>query len=853
MTPAPGLDSERAWEKRRTRFRTGSAVAAFVLCVALVAGMALFILREIDQLSRANSDNVQWSLSQADVEFARFQLALAQAEVDSNGLAYIRRRFDIFYSRISTLDTGTVYQDVRADPEFARHLENVTTFLERAVDVIDAQDDELTQALPRLGAEAAAVLADVRAMSLAGLSAFAEASDARRAGLIGTLAALAVVLGLILGGLVLFAYLLSRLHRLAESRAEHLVEAGERMRMIVGAAPDAIVVTNRAGAILDFNPEAAALFGCPAQEAIGAEVISNLFPAESRASLISGPLACLQSKVKPGAMDRHFETVAVDRDGRHFAAELSVAAEPNGSRFVLFIRDISDRKEAETSLTIARDRALAGERAKAEFLAIMSHEMRTPLNGLLGSMQLLREHSLDARQTDLLDRMEGSGRLLLGLVDDVLDLSKFEAGKMEAIRQNFLVSWVLDGVVETAAPLADANGNTLSWQWLGQPHDAAVGDARRLRQVLLNLVGNAIKFTKGGEVEIEVECLPDGESLEFRVTDTGIGIRREDLSRIFNDFETLDSSYARQAGGTGLGLGIAKRLTSLMGGEIGVESEFGEGSLFWLRIPVLSASAVPVQPLLEFDQLVAPRRKLDLLLVEDNEMNRFVARQMLEVDGHRVVEAVDGKAGVEWANNRPFDAILMDISMPVMDGIEATRRIRAGGGPSTDCPIIAVTAHALPEEIDGFSAAGMTTIVSKPLDRAALLSALAMVTEGATPLSVPRHADHPHTRIDGRQLDTLLAGLPVSKRDEILARFVVETDGAIQSITSDDLPNDALQAKVHSCAGNCGTFGASALRAALADIETMLKRGEDVAPGALAGLAPLWQGTRREMLDQASA
>jgi PAS domain-containing protein len=242
--------------------------------------MAVFILREIDHLSRANSDNVQWSLSQADVEFARFQLAVAQADGGTGDLAQIRRRFDIFFSRIATLKTGTVYQGIRDDPEFARHLETVDEFLDRSVPVIDGSDAQLAQALPLLGAEAARIFSDVRLMSLAGLSGFAESSDARRSGLINTLVALAVVLGLILGGLILFAYLLSRLHRLAESRADEVVDAGERMRMVVGAAPDAIVVTNRAGAILDFNPEAEALFGCAAQDAIGAEVISNLFPED---------------------------------------------------------------------------------------------------------------------------------------------------------------------------------------------------------------------------------------------------------------------------------------------------------------------------------------------------------------------------------------------------------------------------------------------------------------------------------------------------------------------------------------------------------------------------------------------
>lgn len=847
MPRVPG--SDRAQQRRRTRFQTGMAIAAFAVCAALVAGMAVFILREIDQLSRANSDNVQWSLSQGDVEFTRLQLALAEAEVTGQDLGLLRRRFDVFYSRMATLRTGTVYQDAREDPDFLRHLNEVMAFLDRSVPAIDGDDDDLLRQLPSLRADANAVFPDVRSMSLAGLAAFAETSDARRSGLINMLVALAVVLALIFTGLIMFAYFLSRLHRLAESRADEVVEAGERTRMIVDAAPDAIVVTNKAGAILDFNPEAQALFGYSGQDAAGAAAISFLFPEDQVEALRAGPMSFLQTGAQPGPEVRHFETMARDRDGRSFAAELSVAREPNGSRYVLFVRDISQRKEAEADLTVARDRALAGERAKAEFLAIMSHEMRTPLNGMLGSMQLMRDHKLDERQTDLLDRMENSGRLLKGLVDDVLDLSKFEAGKMEATQQDFLVSWVLDGVVETAAPLADAARNTLGWSWLGPAHDNAIGDARRLRQVLLNLVGNAIKFTRGGEVEIEVECLPDGKMLEFRVIDTGIGIKPEDLGRIFNDFETLDSSYARQTGGTGLGLGIARRLTELMGGEIGAESEPGEGSMFWLRIPVRAAEPATRRSATTSGATPRPSRKLDLLLVEDNETNRFVARQMLESDGHKVTEAVNGQSGVEWAESRAFDAILMDISMPVMDGPEATQQIRAGNGPSAKAPIIAVTAHALPEEIDGFLAAGMTRCISKPLDRKLLLSALAEALEGAASDPATHPTQAPQDHIDGEQLDILMDGLPDGKQEEILTRFLNETDDAIPAIVAQGPEADDLRARVHACAGNCGTFGATALRAALADIETALKQGRDVDASTLAALPPLWERTRRALID----
>ncbi|MBY6155859.1 hybrid sensor histidine kinase/response regulator [Pseudooceanicola nitratireducens] len=844
-TVALATTPDRADQRRRTRFQTGMAVAVLLVCVSLIAGMALFILREIEDLSSANSDNVQWSLSQADVEFIRFQLALSQAQVDGDAehLNLLRRRYDIFYSRMTTLRTGTVYADVRQDFEFTRHLLAVDSFLNDVMPVIDAPDSELLAGLPLLTRKAQMVFPDVRSMSLAGLAAFAERSDERRTGLISMLVLLAVVLAVIFSGLVLFAYFLFRLYRLAETRADLVVEASEHTRMIVSAAPDAIIVTDANGRILDFNPEAQRTFGHSRSAALGEDALTFLF-ADQAADDLRRELAS-----DDDAPTRHFETRARDKAGKIFPAEVSVAREGGGAQLILFVGDISRRKEAEEGLTVARDRALAGERAKAEFLAVMSHEMRTPLNGMLGTMQLMRDHKLDERQTDLLDRMERSGRQLHGLVDDVLDLSKFEAGKMTASRKPFSIGRVLDGVVETAAPLASAGQNDLGWSWQGPEKDDAIGDARRLRQVLLNLVGNAIKFTRGGSVDIEVECLRDGKTLEIRVIDTGIGISSDDMTRIFNDFETLDSSYARQAGGTGLGLGIAQRLIRLMGGEIGAESEAGEGSIFWVRMPLcaggVEAEAVPAAEVEDR----TPSRSLDLLLVEDNETNRFVARQMLEAEGHRVTEAVNGRAGLEWAEDRAFDVILMDVSMPVMDGPEATRRIRAGGGPSSDRPIIAVTAHALPEEIEGFEAAGMNACISKPLSRAKLMTTLAEIVDGAgagqSGGAAPSRAD----LIDTEQLDVLRAGLPEDRRDDILQRFIDETDQTIARLSTDTPEAEGLVARVHACAGNCGTFGAVALRAALAGIETNSKRGTPITRDQLTALAPLWQDTRAALLD----
>ncbi|MBL9060280.1 MAG: response regulator, partial [Mangrovicoccus sp.] len=773
--PATGV-GETAARPFRRRAQLAALGIVLAVCIGVVATLAQLVHREIDEASIANSDNLQWSLSQVDVEFLRFQLALEHARADPAALDAVRRRFDIFYSRMTTLERGDVFTPLREDPRFDVPRGRVRGFLESTVPLVDGTDAELQGALDGLARRAEVIGEDVRSFSLAGLSAFAQISDRQRTELIHMLVTLSAVLAVLFSGLVLLAVSMLRLARIAEGRARQVQIAAARMRTIVETSPDAIVVTDPAGTIREFNRAAEAIFGHAAAEAVNRNAIDLLFPPGDGSDLRRGLLQFLEEGGRPAPEAHQFELTAVDRAGRRFPAEISVdCAVGEGERVaVAFIRDISRRKAAEDGLTEARDRALAGERAKAEFLAVMSHEMRTPLNGLLGTLQLMRDHSLTRRQSELLDRMEASGRSLLALVNDVLDLAKFEAGKMRAEARPFSLPRLVAGVVETAAPLAEAFGNELSWRWVGVPAETAIGDARRLRQVLLNLVGNAVKFTRGGSVEIEVELLGAGrDRLEIRVIDTGIGIAEADLDRIFNEFETLDTSYARQSGGTGLGLGIARRLTELMGGRIGVESEPGTGSLFWIRIPIQLAGAVLPADAAPVPEPRLPGPRLDLLLVEDNEFNRFVAREMLEAEGHRVTEAVDGQAGVDLAATRRFDAILMDISMPVMDGTEAARRIRSGGGASSAAPIIAVTAHALPEEIARFREAGMAQTISKPVDRDLMARVLAEVTgesrPPADPAADPGDVSASLPLLDEVQAAALWADLPAADRDRIVA------------------------------------------------------------------------------------
>lgn len=841
--------------KRRSWNLIGVTALALFLCVGLVVGMAALVTSEFDELSTANSDNLQWSLAQTDVEFLRLQLALERSDGDPSELSELRRRFDVFYSRFATLTEGQVFSLLHQLPQFVSAEAQVKAFLDASVPLIDGSDPELLAAVPELLDQSYALNELVRQLSLSGLVAFAEVSDEQRANLVESLILMALVLAGLFAGLVLLAFALFRLGKLAENRTSEAQNAAARLRTIVETSLDAIIVISSDGKVLELNPAAIEMFRRGLDAAIGRNAIRLLFPPAIAETLRAEDLNFIETNRRPGRHERRLETTAIDSQGHEFPAEMSVdrADTGNGDVFVAYIRDISRRKKAEEALTVALDQALAGERAKAEFLAVMSHEMRTPLNGLLGTMSLLRDHIHGAKQIELLNVMQSSGKMLLSLVNDVLDLAKFESGKMTAKRKAFSVSDLLNGVVETAASLASANDNELSWAWVGNEADCLVGDARGLRQILLNLVGNAVKFTHGGSVDIELELTGGKQKhLEIRVTDTGNGIAEDDLLRVFNDFETLDSSYARQAGGTGLGLGIARRMTELMGGEIGAESVLDDGSVFWLRVPIEIGKGMPARarPATAKPAETKVPQGMDLLLVEDNEVNRFVAREMLKARGHKVTEANDGRAGVEQAEAHKFDAILMDISMPIMDGIEATRCIRAGNAASATTPIIAVTAHALPEEVERFREAGMDFCISKPINRSALLDMLDAIAAGKDSTPSPSAPPAPSERlIDEDLLGVLWSEIGADTGAQLLNRFKDDTAPKIAMIATTALSGQELISIVHECAGSCGTFGLVALREKLSDIETRARRQEQIADDAMTGLALLW----RDSLDALDA
>jgi PAS domain S-box-containing protein len=758
--------------------------------------------------------------------------------------------------------------------------------------------------------------------------------------------------------------------RLRATQAE-IERLAQRHNSILESVDDGIIGIDLNGRATFVNRAAAHLLDFEPSELVGADILPLIAPDLETADTLYGILLRLTSSIRD-------DTASFKRrDGTALPVEYiasPVADRGNQVGVVLGFRDITERRRAERELREAKEAAEAGNRAKSEFLATMSHEIRTPMNGVIGMTGLLLDTRLTEEQRHFAETIRDSGESLLTVINDILDFSKMEAGKLDLDYTEFELVPLVESVVDILAPRAHAKGIEIASLIDPGLRMVVRSDPGRLRQVLMNLAGNAVKFTHQGGVSIEVtsqESRGRAHMVRFDVRDTGIGIPPEAQGRLFSMFSQVDASTARRYGGTGLGLAISRRLAELMGGDVGVESEPGKGSRFWIALPMElvapQSSAPPVLegrrilvvddnainrdvierqlrafgarvracadaaagmddltraaargmpwevavidsqmpvvtgsdmvrmiraiPMLSGTRIVITSsqglpadqhegeaatdaflhkplrqaslldaigrvlglagsdasgadenpaaaaetagRRLRILVAEDNPVNQQVAMGLLRKLGHSVDVVGDGVEALEAVRLLPYDLVLMDVQMPEMDGLEATRAIRALGPPAGGVPIVAMTANAMRGDDQMCLDAGMNGYISKPIDRRKLVEVLTQFPAGedaAPPAAVlaPPEEDS----LDQGVLDALAADIEAETVVAILEKFMEDARArliaAAGAAPAGDL--DRVRREAHTIKGAAASLGLSAVRDACLALEQGAKAGQDVGP-----------------------
>jgi PAS domain S-box-containing protein len=611
-------------------------------------------------------------------------------------------------------------------------------------------------------------------------------------------------------------------------------------RSLIESNIDAIMTTDPAGIITDVNKQMEALTGCTRDELIGAP-FKGYFTDPERAEA-----AIKQVLSEKTVTD--YELTARDRDGKQTVVSFNATTFYDRGRNLQGVfaaaRDVTEGKRVEAELQQATAMAETASQAKSDFLASMSHEIRTPMNAIIGIADLLAKTSLTEEQNKYVQIFRRAGDNLLYLINDILDLSKVEASQLDLERTGFSVTDLLEKVREMVAVKAYEKELTLAFDIAPNVPTDLVGDPTRLRQVLLNLLGNAIKFTETGEVALRVTLdmvagVPGAMSstLKFAISDTGIGIANEKLADVFERFTQADSSTTRRYGGSGLGLTISKRLVELMGGRIWVESDVGEGSVFSFALPfeirTLAARRATVP---DATGLHPPMRALKILLVEDSPDNRIITIAYLRDAPYEVETAENGAIAYEKFVVGNFDLVLMDRQMPVMDGLTATRAIRAWeeSNKRAPTPILALTASALKGDQEKCMAAGCTAYLTKPIKQDALLQAIMEHSMAARPALKVHLGNGERIRVRADpQFADLIPGFLENRRADVISILGALDRGDFATVES----------LGHGMKGAGGSYGFDAITDVGTGLEQAAMRADNDA-------SRMWVGELTFYLDR---
>jgi two-component system, sensor histidine kinase and response regulator len=618
-------------------------------------------------------------------------------------------------------------------------------------------------------------------------------------------------------------------------RTRELESAYQSNRSILDAALDAVVTIDDDDRVIDWNPQAEKLFELPRDQALGRRLTDTIILPAFHDQPSPGIARYLQSG-ESRIVNKRIEVVAQSPTRGQFPVELSVVPliGRDEIRFAAFIRDITERMRAQQAMIEAKEAAISADRAKSEFLANMSHEIRTPLNGILGfTTVLLKDPNVpESERTDYLNTIHSSGISLLALVNDILDLSKIEAGHIEIDRLPCSPGRVMAEVASLLRVKALEKGVRLEARCAGGVATVINTDPIRFRQLLTNLTGNAVKFTERGHIRLTARFVEEDGRLLFRieVSDTGVGIPTDRLEHVFDPFVQVDNSVTRKYSGTGLGLPISRHIAAALGGRLTVNSKLGVGTVFTADIDPGISNPVPCQELLDVEAVDAKPRPIGgqspqlqghVLLIDDGDTNRKLISLFLRRAGIQVVEAENGAIGVEKASQEPFDLILMDMQMPVMDGYTATRQLRQQG---LTTPVVALTAHAMKGDEAICRAAGCSGYLAKPIDFDELMT---MVRQA---LAADVHELPVRSSEKTAELEPLASTLPSGDPEfhAIVGDFRNSLEQHLHSMRIALAVSDLneLRRLAHWLKGTGGTVGFAVLSRQAAKLEQLVDRRE---------------------------
>ncbi|MGI3171486.1 ATP-binding protein [Pseudooceanicola sp. C21-150M6] len=833
-------------------------VLALTVLLGIATAVVLFLLTEVRaklrDLASSPRDNIQWTFAQFEVEYLEFALALNIAATPSDKapepteLTNLRRRYDILYSRLQTMRESAIYQEAFDRAGTQEIFQDVADEIQGMSTTLDLPDAAVATELEALQRRVAPLRDTTRYLMTRGNQALAIMSDAQRSQIAVVLQRLAIATTFLLFVLAAFAVQFRRIAARSDTQLQENLAVSAELESIFNTSRDGIAVIDGNGILISANRAAMDMFGRTEDLLLGRRigVIVRQTGAEQSPPVTGRDLFQAARTGRTSGM----RLTAIHRNGAEFPVEMSLGLSSGHRRTcVCVIRDITHQIAAETELLDSRDRARAAERAKARFLGTVSHEMRTPLNGIMGAIELISKASEtdDRIATTLapyLPVLRASSESLLTLVEDVLDITQIERGLRLNVRR-FCLETLLKTQVRTASIPAREQGNSITLDTGGIGY--VRGDPDRLRQVIANLLSNAVKFTQNGEISLEVSRQA-GDQVEIRLSDTGFGMTEDETSRIFDDFFRSNVALDRQIPGTGLGLGITRNIIHAMGGTINVESIAGEGTVFWLTLDLPEETALEEAPA-PAPLLPATTTPARLMLVEDNETNRFIARQILENDGHHVTEARNGAQAVDLAATHAFDLILMDVSMPVMDGIEAARQIRdQQNGCNRQTRIVALTAHIDSSLVETGAAEVMDAILHKPLNKDQLRAEIALVTAAPAP-----QVATPVVTADVKPAGDLIRTLGQETASQIIPRMVQEIDSTLPRLLSAKETGSArdmtgLADACHDLAGVAAYLNLSALHTELVRAE-MAFRSALPAEEPLARASAAWDMTRGKLID----